>query len=294
LGDGALIVPLELACQCLFIIGPAKSGTTVLLDALNDSRMVYLLNEPDLHNDPGTPGFAARFNAHYAEWASQLTKGHFCPDFFEGAGSWADNLTRLSRCHHLVGTKIVTRPISSPDQINMIMQFHTINFYESNYIFSFRSPEAVITSSHYFQRSFDTDISPMEDVIYNFAKTVSMFITMRRIFPKVRVVFHHSMNTAIFAELSAELGVDLSRAGTYYEERRIKNHEPLVLSEEQSKILELASEIFDELVALAAEDFPQLQRAQNYFAPDPNTATRLGLLAQRCDYLVRTLARVER
>src|SRR5215469_5290504 len=47
--------------QGLFVIGAARSGTTVLQNALNDSRAIFLFGEPAFHDDAGGPDFASRY-----------------------------------------------------------------------------------------------------------------------------------------------------------------------------------------------------------------------------------------
>ncbi len=67
----------------LFVLGCARSGTTILQNALNDSDQVFLFGEPDFHTDPGTPDFARRYNAMHRSWSNHATKSTFCPPVFD-------------------------------------------------------------------------------------------------------------------------------------------------------------------------------------------------------------------
>ncbi len=290
LEDQAPLVPLDLARRCLFVVGPARSGTTILTDALNHARSIYLLGEPDFHADPGTPGFANRFNTHRAQGGNQTTKGAYCPDFFDGAGTWAQTLDRLSKSYVFVGSKIATRTAATSEQIATILRFHSSHFYDSHYLFSFRQPKAIIVSSYYFQLALGGQASPVEHVIRNFVDTVGLFITMRRTFPNVQVVFHPDVTRETFATIGAAIGVDLSGAGDYYDDAMVSTHPSLALSDKHRRLIDLASGLFDELVRVAAEDFPKLQMEQNNNVMDPARYTRLGRLTQQADFIGRALA----
>ena len=57
--------------QGLFVLGAARSGTTVLQNALNDSREIFLFGEPSFHDDMGTADFATRYNYMHRAWGNQ-------------------------------------------------------------------------------------------------------------------------------------------------------------------------------------------------------------------------------
>ncbi len=260
------------------------------MDALNHARSIYLLGEPDLHLDPATPGFAQRFNLSRARGGNQTTKGSYCPDFFDGAGTWADTLARLGESHAVVGTKIVTQVSAGSGQIATILRFHTRHFYDSHYLFAFRSPRAIVDSSYHFQLALSGAASPVEHVICNFVDTLGLFLTMRRTFPNVRAVFHHDVTPQSFSAIGAAIGVDLSGSAAYYDDAMIVAHPALALSEAHRDLIAVATELFDELVGVAGDDFPRLQMEQNNNVIDPARYTRLGRLVQRANFVSRALA----
>lgn len=65
--------------QGLFVIGAARSGTTVMQNALNDSCEIFLFGEPVFHEDAGAPDFSLRYNAMHRAWGNQENKSSFCP-----------------------------------------------------------------------------------------------------------------------------------------------------------------------------------------------------------------------
>ena len=63
----------------LLVIGHARSGTTVLLNALNTCRDIYLLGEPFTFRDGGVAGFRQRFNDKHRRYGNQPTKSAYAP-----------------------------------------------------------------------------------------------------------------------------------------------------------------------------------------------------------------------
>ena len=87
--------------QTLFIIGVARSGTTVLQNALNASPDIFLLGEPDIYDDHSA-GFASRYNAMHAAWGNQPAKSSYLPKVLDKDGTWRDHLAALSRHHRWI------------------------------------------------------------------------------------------------------------------------------------------------------------------------------------------------
>ena len=86
--EQALDMSLEAVCnrlesQGLFIIGAARSGTTILQNALNDSRDIFLFGEPCFHADSGDADFASRYNTMHRSWGNQENKSSYCPPLFK-------------------------------------------------------------------------------------------------------------------------------------------------------------------------------------------------------------------
>jgi hypothetical protein len=80
----------------LFVIGAARSGTTILQNALNHSPAIFLFGEPNLHLETGEGNFAARYNEMHRSWSNQKTKSTYCPPILSADGAAEDYLGRLS------------------------------------------------------------------------------------------------------------------------------------------------------------------------------------------------------
>ncbi len=63
----------------IIIVGHARSGTTILLNALNSSSDIYLLGECNSYLNGDLPAFRTRFNEQHEQWLNQATKSCYVP-----------------------------------------------------------------------------------------------------------------------------------------------------------------------------------------------------------------------
>src|ERR1700761_4854868 len=124
----------QLSKQSLFIIGHARSGTTVLQNALNGSNDIYLFGEANFYLDDGAPDFRARYNKSHELNGNQPNKSTICPAAFEGDARWCDYLFHLSHLFRFVGEKIVMNPEHQPFHYAMLMDFMAARFYDGHFI----------------------------------------------------------------------------------------------------------------------------------------------------------------
>ena len=171
----------ELSRQGLFVIGHARTGTTVLQDALNDSRAIFLFNEPDFHSDPGTPDFRQRHNAMHRRYRNQETKGTFCPDLFGEDRSWDAYFARLCDHYRYVGSKVTINPNPTDPYNDALLNFCTRKFYDATYIFTFRDPLDVTVSTRGLV-SYQGHEPPSPDVVFT-SFLSSMLLCMRMLSP---------------------------------------------------------------------------------------------------------------
>jgi hypothetical protein len=133
--------------QGLFVIGAARSGTTVMQNALNDSRDIFLFGEPAFHEDSGTPDFAARYNDKHRTWGNQENKSSFCPRLFEDDAPWFVYLQHMATMYRYVGSKLVINPDDAQEACQAVFDFHCRHFYRARYVFTFRNPIDVLMST---------------------------------------------------------------------------------------------------------------------------------------------------
>jgi hypothetical protein len=273
----------------LFVIGHARSGTTVLQNALNASPAIYLFNEANFHCDGGAPGFGARFNSWHRALGNQPSKGTYCPAVLAVDGGWADYLRQLSCYHRRVGEKLAISPIGKWVQGAALMDFMARHFYRSHFIFCFRSPIAVMTSMLRFAECGNEPISDPSFVMIGYLSVVRLYITMARVFPNVHVVFHEEATEALFAALGGKLRIDLSHATSYYRGDCVIPHRQVMLEKPLDEKLHELNQLYENLRESSQLGIFLPQAEQNDRNPSPSHATPVGRLFSTANLLLRDL-----
>jgi hypothetical protein len=278
-----------LAERSLFIMGAARTGTTVLQNALNDSRQVFLLGEPDIYDDQAS-GFRARYNAMHRSWGNQETKSTFLPDFAGGDGGWRGHLAAASRHHRWVGAKLVLNPVRAKDDLERRFDFHTREFFAARYIFTFRHPFAAAISTHGLQILTRGEADELRRILLNSVESIVLYIRCLRLFPHVRAVFHEGVDAAVFSELSAWLDVPLTGALAYYQPGRVRSYDPSSLDAIGPDILTAVAKLYEDLRAATAAGCHRLQLEQNDNHFDLEHYLPIGDIDRRARFICATLA----
>lgn len=191
----------------LFVIGSARSGTTILANCLNHCRQVYLLEEPFLFLDCGQPNFSRRFNAQHRQYGNTLAKGAFVPSAPPGD---EDNafalLRRLARDRTFVGEKVAIgpRPTILPDDWqSRLIDFYSRYFFTSAYILTVRRPaEAAWSMSKMFPQAEATSL------LECWLQSLDVIIDLYLAFERTHVSFFDRFSADAVANLAKLLNLD--------------------------------------------------------------------------------------
>ena len=267
----------------LFIIGAARSGTTILQNALNDSPDIYLLGEADFHRQSYRTDFAARFNAGHRFWHNQETKSSFCPPVLADDLGWQDYLRQLARTHKLVGAKVVINPMRAPDALDQLFAFHCRLFFQSRYIFTFRDPLATILSTRDLQELLIGRNDGLPAIMRSYVDTIRLFIRMKRILPQVRGLCHEDVSRETFDGLESWLGVNLTNAHNYYDASRVLSYNAAGLDDLTLRHLAQLHALYVRLRCELRTGFatPQLDQNNNHLSA--GHLTPLGRLSRDAD-----------
>jgi hypothetical protein len=275
--------------QGLFIIGAARSGTTILQNALNDSPDIFLLGEANLHTDPGTPDFAARFNAMHKFWNNQETKSSFCPPVLAADSYWQDYFRVLARHHALVGAKTVINAVRPDSWLEKLYAFHSQNFYSSRYIFTFRDPVATIMSTRDLQVLLVGRTDGLLAIMRGYVDTVSLFVRMVRTLPHVQALCHEDIDRDAFDRLEHWLGVKLPNSHLYYDSDRVLSYSDEGLDGETMRMLGHVRSLYANLRQELGRGIttPQLDQNNNHL--NPAHLTPLGYISRQADLIAADL-----
>ena len=281
---------LDVSRRGLFVVGHARSGTTVLQNALNDSPDVYLCGEAHFHSASGAAGFPRRYNAQHRSWKNQETKGTYCPILSDGEETWWETLRRLADVYRYVGDKIVVNTGEMAMTSDDFIDFYSRNFYASQYIFTFREPAAVLRSTQQLWSYVGAPIPEPLLILNRFITVIQIYIRMVRTFPHVSCVFHDDVSPNTFDIIGGLLDIDLSNSYGYYDQGKVVSRSEAIVGEISSEHVDEVIELYDIFRNEASKGFRLLQLGQNDNSLDNKYFTPMGRLAQRVD---ATIAKFE-
>lgn len=273
----------------LFIIGAARTGTTILQNALNDSDDVFLLGEPALHHDAGGADFAARYNAMHRAWHNQENKSSHCPSFFEDDASWYAYLLHLAGLYRRVGAKLIILPERTEAEATLVFDFYCRYFYRSHYVFTFRNPLDMLISVRSLASWNGWESASHVTVLRCFYIVIQLYLRMLRNLPHVSAVFHECVDADTFRALGLSLDVDLKGAAAYYDDYKVHHHSLTELPEAWHGALQQAMTVYEDLRHEVQSGASLLQIEQNSRHIDERHYTVLGKLWRRTELLLDAL-----
>lgn len=191
--------------QGLFVVGHARSGTSILMHALNSSRDIFLLGEATLMGEGLKPGFARWYNQMHANDGKPRTKDTFCPIAPSDDANGVETLNWLSQRFRYVGDKMAFRSESLGYDPWGFFEFQARNFFLSHYVCVIRNPADVLRSNREMFKPHD--LSVYAD---SYLHTLELILALSDTMPNVYVLFHESINQRTFDVIGEKLQVDLS------------------------------------------------------------------------------------
>lgn len=271
----------RIAPQGLFVIGAARSGTTILQNALNAADGIFLFGEPAFHRDPGHADFATRYNGMHRAWGNQENKSSHCPDLFETDAAWWDYLACLADRYPRVGAKIVINPEHAMDESRQLFDFQCRHFYRSHHVFTFRNPLDVLVSTRGLAQLTGGRVATHTEVLRSFFAVLQLFVLSLRNLPHVHVVFHEAVDADMFHALGKALDTPLPHAMDYYDHGKVRHYTlediPLIHQPSMTEAMTLYEDFRHEALA----GFRLLQIEQNNGHLDDAHFTALGRLSWR-------------
>ena len=132
----------KLSANGLFIIGHARSGTSVLHTALNLSPDIFLLGEASLHCHHDKKGFAQWYGSMHAANGLPPWKCYSCPVPTDPDGDGFDVLLEARHSYKYIGEKLAFRhpKISGAYEFGTSYDFLLKHFWKSHYVCALRNP----------------------------------------------------------------------------------------------------------------------------------------------------------
>ena len=199
--------PLErLESQGLFILGSARSGTSVLAKCLNRSREIMMLEEPNLFQNLHIQDFTAFFNAMHVALGNPPHKGtYISPPPGPEAGPLRLML-RLCRQYRYVGEKVAVGPHDSypPDWKQLYLDFHAKYFLRSTHFLTIRTPNETLWSMHKLFPAV-----PVPRLIEAWLESLALTFNVYRVCPNSHLLFFNDFGKPTIERLSRLLDVEI-------------------------------------------------------------------------------------
>src|SRR5262249_37504071 len=96
-----------IAHRCAFVIGPGRSGTTILAQIINGNDRAFLTTEANHFEAANCPDFRSWYNEKHVGFGNQICKMSYAPNFVQGGEQeWWKWLARAAEHFDLVGDKV--------------------------------------------------------------------------------------------------------------------------------------------------------------------------------------------
>jgi hypothetical protein len=188
----------------LFIVGNARSGTSILLDCFNLSPEIFLLGEANVFLHHRLADFAGWFNRQHVGFKNRRGKGTYLPPPIAAESGGMAALGRMGAFHRYVGEKIAFGPhgtVQGQSYQEAFFAFHARYFYASKYFLILRVPaESIWSMAKLFPGK-----SPRE--CYEcWVRSLKVQLDLLHTLPNVYMVLFEDLKAATFAMVNALLG----------------------------------------------------------------------------------------
>ncbi len=249
-----------MADRCVFVMGPARSGTTILAQLINGSDRAFLTTEGYYFLAQDCLDFRRWYNEQHRGFGNQVSKTSYAPNFgHRGETEWWKWLARASEHYELVGDKMAFSDAGRclPNSIEF-MDFFESRFFRSKYIFTFRDPvQSVLSSVGLWKKD------PVAAVV-GWASFVKLWADFIRVFPATVTLLLEQLDAGKVGEIGDFLGLDLTRSTRLLDPREQRQHQPQEseCGEFISRVAPLLQMIFSEIKEAVSMDRILLQADQ--------------------------------
>ena len=203
--------------KLVFIVGNARSGTTIVANILNLSENIYVMEEANLFIHLTKSDFPEWFNAKNRDAGKPPRKGTYVPPFAGEEETGLATLRRLARDYDFVGDKVAFNPLETFDCRSQQLYFfeeHAKFFSGCRYILTMRNPHESLLSMH---RMFPSETLPR--LLWCWLESLRYSCIYLTYFKRCRMVFSESIGPEAFSAIGEFMGLELSAPKEHFSDR---------------------------------------------------------------------------
>jgi len=235
-------VQARLSASGVFVVGHARTGTTVMTRALNTSPDIFVLEEANLHYSSDQDEFADWFNAMHCSFSNPPAKGcRIAPH----AGNGFEVLVQLSRDYRFVGDKMAFRDESLGYSFDQSYAFQAKWFLKSAYICTLRDPIQTLASN--LEMFEDASLAIY---VRSYIRALIHLMDTYATFDRCLIADLGRLTPTSFRLIGQMIGADLDEAFDEYDPTSIEQRADLFQDDVEDAAVRLAVDAYRRLVEL--------------------------------------------
>ena len=190
----------------VFIVGHARSGTSVFCDALNLSDEVHLLHEAHFFAHPRVADYVAFFNRQHRAFGNTRSKGTWLAPS-SAPETAAELLERLARDHRYAGEKIAfgSSAVDGRAAQDAFFEHHSASFPQAWHLVLVRDPVEVVWSS---TKKWPT--VPTSGHLEGWLRSLKLAIELGEVFSGARLLFWDRFDERVVRAVARLLDIELA------------------------------------------------------------------------------------
>jgi hypothetical protein len=196
---------ISASSDMVFIVGAARSGTSLLFNYLNESENIFLLNEDNAFSERTSQNFRISYNERWKTHNRWGVKGYHIPAWVGEGHFWFDCYLAIKNKFKLSGTKIAFGPFDDQywgDIDTFALRFFQYYFYNAYYLLTIRCPTENLLS----MRNMFPEI-PFGTLKNAWIKTLQLQLQFYASMERCRFVFHDSTSLELLDQIVGALQV---------------------------------------------------------------------------------------
>lgn len=193
------------AREFIFVLGCARSGTTIVADILNQQPDMFMLYEDNPFLNVQRTDYADWYNAMQLGDGRPPAKGVYLPSFGAHRPGWAYVYAMLKRQFVRCGSKIALGPHGLWNDIEAtLLDFFGSFFHHARYVLTLRSPgDNIVSMARMFQDR------TLAELLETWTLSLLYTVELAACFPHALLIRNELVDAPYLARLSAFTGLDL-------------------------------------------------------------------------------------